>query len=225
MRKSASSAKMLVAKCCLPGDPRTSAVLSIFDEMLQQHNGLLQLCDEAEFHGAIQQGRKLILNLYRGIWICHCASDAQFGEKSTHPFSPRSAFRMTHEIDASCRSISDAGDLQKPVWRILGKYSYLELEQIRRRKTRHSIEPTYSDELVGEAALTCINCLLLLAEVLLRPMGILKPLKKLRQRGTSTHLRKRLKHLAYHRSVCVWARDFTRLDTVDGMRWLGFWLH
>ena len=185
MRKSASSAKMLVAKCCLPGDPRTSAVLSIFDEMLQQHNGLLQLCDEAEFHGAIHQGRKLILNLYRGIWICYCASDAQFGETNKHLVSPRSLFRMTHEIDATCRSISDSGDLRKTIWRILGKYSYLELEQISRRKTRRGIEPTYSDELVNEVAFTCTNCLLLLAEVL--RMGMLKPLRKLPQRGTSTH--------------------------------------
>jgi hypothetical protein len=92
---------------------------------------------------------------------------------------------MTHEIDATCRSISDSGDLRKTIWRILGKYSYLELEQISRRKTRRGIEPTYSDELVNEVAFTCTNCLLLLAEVL--RMGMLKPLRKLPQRGTSTH--------------------------------------
>jgi hypothetical protein len=171
MRKSASSARMLVAKCCLPGDRRTSAVLSIFDEMLLQDNGLLQLCDEADFHGAIQQGRKLILNLYRGTWICYCTADAQFGGANKHPVSPRSLFRMAHEIDASCRSSSESGYLRKTIWRILGRYSNLELEQIGRRKTRRGVEPTYSDELVDEVALTCTNCLLLLAEVLLEAHG------------------------------------------------------
>lgn len=167
MRKSASSAKMLVAKCCLPGDPRTSAVLSIFDEMLLQHNRLLQLCDEADFHGAIQQGRKLILNLYRGIWICYCTADAQFGEANKHTVSPRSPFRMAHEIDASCRSSSESRDLRKIIWQILGRYSHLELEQIGRRKTRRGVEPLYSAELVDQMATSCTNCLLLLAETLL----------------------------------------------------------
>ena len=65
MRKSVTNAKTLVHKCCLHGDPKISAVLSIFNEMLQQHDGLLLSCNKAEFHGAFQQGHKLILNLYR----------------------------------------------------------------------------------------------------------------------------------------------------------------
>jgi hypothetical protein len=171
MRKSASTAKRLVAKSRLPGDPRTSAALRIFDKMLQQHHGLIQLCSDAEFHDAIQQGRKLILNLYRGVWICYCAADVQFAETNTRPVTPRSAFRMAHEIDASCRNSGVTGDLRKTAWRILGKYSNLELEQVSRRKTRRGIEPTYSNELVDDVALTCTNCLLLLAETLLKAHG------------------------------------------------------
>jgi hypothetical protein len=100
--------------------------------VLQQHDGLLQLCSEIEFHGAIQQGRKLILNLYRGIWICCCATDEQ---KNADSVVSRSAFRMANEIDAGCRSSGEVGDLRKAVWYILGKDSNFELEQISRRKT------------------------------------------------------------------------------------------
>jgi hypothetical protein len=179
MRKSVTSAKTLVAKCCLPGDPRTSAVLSIFDEMLKQHNGLLRLCNDAEFHDAIQQGCKLILNLYRGVWICYCATDLQFAETNTRPVTPRSAFRMAHEIDASCRNSGVTGDLRKTAWRILGKYSNLELEQVSRRKTRRGVEPTYSDEMVDEMAITSTNCLLLLAETLLKVNGQVEAARKI----------------------------------------------
>jgi hypothetical protein len=56
-------------------------------------------------------------------------------------------------------------------------------------------------------------------------MGMLKPLRKLRQRGTSNPLRDRLMNFTYESAVCVRPDDFTRLDIVDGMRWLGFWFH
>lgn len=112
MRKSASRAKSLVEKRCVSASPRTSAVLSIFHEMLQQHDGLLQMCSDASFHTAIQQGRKLMLNAYRGVWICCCTTDEQ---KNTDSVVPRSAFRMANEIDASCRSSSDVGDLRKAI--------------------------------------------------------------------------------------------------------------
>lgn len=179
MRKLASSAKSLLAKHCLPGDPRTSAVLSIFDEMFQQHNGMLQMCNNSEFHGGIQQGRKLILNMYQGVWICCCATDVQFTDITTHLIFPRSANRMAHEIDASCRNRGDVEDLRKLVWCILAKYVNLELEQVSRHKTPRGVEPAYSDELVDEMAMTSTNCLLLLAETLLKANGHIEVARKI----------------------------------------------
>lgn len=171
MRKSVSSAKALVAKYSLPADPRTSALLSVFDEMLIQHNRLLHSCENNEFHDAIEQGRKLILNLYRGLWISYCATDAQFVDENQTPMAPRSAFRIAHEIDNRCRTSSDTSDLRKVVWSILSKYANFELEQISRRKTRRGLEPPYRDEIVDDIATTCTNCLLLLADAVLKTNG------------------------------------------------------
>jgi hypothetical protein len=176
MRKSASSAKSLVEKRCVSASPRTSTVLSIFDEMLQQHDDLLQFCSGASFHSAIQQGRKLMLNAYRGIWICYCTTDE---EKNADFVVPRSAFRMANEIDVSSRSSSDVGDLRKAVWCILGRYANFELEQIGRRKTGRGVEPQYGDELMNEMAMTSTNCLLLLAETLLRANGHVEAARKI----------------------------------------------
>jgi hypothetical protein len=165
--KAFARAKRILAACSLPGDPRTSAVQAILEEMLREHKAVLQLCRSTDFHSAIQLGRKIIVHLCQGVWLCFCAANSELIDDCLEKILPRSALRMAQQIDASCRGAGNCGSLRKQIWSIVGRNAHWELEQAGRRKTRRGIEPPYEDEELQAVVVTSSACVLLLATNLL----------------------------------------------------------
>ena len=171
MAEAVAKAKNILASSPLPSDPRTFMELEIFSDMIREHEAMLQSCTKCDYHSVIQHSRRIMERLYQGIWHSRCATDSQIANHDVKQVFPNSAFRMAQEIDGSCRANGQFKEMRKHIWSILGRFANFELEEVGRRKTQCGIEPPYRDEEIEYMVITCTQCVLLVAEDLLRIRG------------------------------------------------------
>src|ERR1700744_166949 len=123
-----SKTKTILDNCNFPHDSKSSMALTILKDMLEEHNRVLKSCRGAEYGDAIMQGRKLLGNLIKGLWLHHGCGDADSARAEADLL--RSPLRMSQELDRSLHTEKHCDELRKRLWRILSRYEDIELEQV-----------------------------------------------------------------------------------------------
>jgi len=128
-------------RCKIPG--------LLFDIAIEQHAAIVQLIDARLYAGAYALVRSEFEAFVRGLWLHHCATDAQIDKFLRRDDIPKIG-ALIDEVEA----MDGFGDkilsgIMANAWKGMNGYSHSGTHQITRRMSEGTIEPNYrADEIL-----------------------------------------------------------------------------
>lgn len=135
----------------LPADERTMLAVGCFDVTIE-HQAAVALLGDAALHGSsFALLRVLAESLVRGLWLLHCATDAELAAFKKGRID-KSFATLIAEFEAHIGTPSGVlSGFKASAWQALNGFTHTGFHQVSRRHTAGRVEGTYPDHEVAKA--------------------------------------------------------------------------
>ena len=135
----------------LPADERSLLAAGCFDVAIE-HQAAIALLHSSELYGAaLALLRILTESLVRGLWLLHCASDAELKQFKNGKVEKTFA-TLVAEVEAALQTPSGVlSQFKTTAWTAMNGFTHTGFHQVSRRHSPGRIEANYSEEDLSKA--------------------------------------------------------------------------
>jgi hypothetical protein len=137
----------------IDGDRKQQIACACFDTAIEHQAAIALLCDYQLFGSVHAMMRILVEAVTRGLWILHCATDAELGRFEQGRID-KSFGVLTAEIEAAIGAYKPTlSQMKSNAWRAMNDFTHTGYIQVTRRYGEGTLGPNYPQE----DLLKCIN--------------------------------------------------------------------
>ena len=139
------------SRLTLPADERSLLALGCFDVAIE-HQAAIALLHSSSLHGStFALLRVLAESLVRGLWLLHCASEAEL-EKFKKGKVDKTFDQLVREFEAKIGTPSGVlSGFKATTWSALNGFTHTGFHQVSRRHSHGRVEANYPDQEVAHA--------------------------------------------------------------------------
>lgn len=138
----------------ITGDRKQQIASACFDVAIEHQAAIALLCKSKHFGSMHALMRILIESVIRGLWILHCATDADLDRFEKHGLGTKEFGHLTAEIEKAIGANQPTfSQMKDNVWRALNDFTHTGYIQVTRRHGEGVLGPNYPEDDV----IKCIN--------------------------------------------------------------------